>query len=153
MIPDFLMGRGILAATVSDLESFLKSYHDSRVALRERFPGLRMKTSEQGSKLAMPYMPYWFESFGPFLPWVVPCLALSGLWTAKCSASLKIQKSAERIYFAAMLLVSWVALRTILANDGCWLIHMASIGAMVLGATYPAVEISNSDLENEIMFY
>ena len=145
--------RTLCVVTAFDLESFLKTYHDPQALPRERFLGMRLETSEQGSKLAMPYMPYWFESFGPFLPWVVPCLALAGLWMAKCSASLQVQRTAERVYFAAMLLVAWVALRTILANEGCWLIHMASIGAMVLGATYPTVEQPNSDLENEIMFY
>ena len=97
----------------------------------------------------MPYMPYWFESFGPFLTWVVPCLALAGLWMAKCSDNLPLQRAAERIYFAAMLLVAWVALRTVMANEGCWLIHLASIGAMVLGATYPASEYPNAEPESE----
>lgn len=101
----------------------------------------------------MPYMPYWFESFGPCLPWVVPCLALAGLWMAKCTDNLHIQRNAERIYFAAMMLVAWVALRTILANEGCWLIHMASIGAMVLGATFPAAEHPNAERESEVVFY
>ncbi len=137
---------------VFDLESFLKSYHDRSSRSRKGFPRWPLESSEQGSKLAMPYMPYWFESFGPFLPWVVPCIALAGLWIAKGSASLQLQKTAERIYFAAMLLVAWVALRTIVANEGCWLIHMSSIGAMVLGATYPAVEHTSSEIENEMMF-
>ena len=107
----------------------------------------------------MPYMPYWFESFGLFLPWVVPCIALAGLWIAKCSENLRLRRTAERFYFAAMLLVAWVALRTVLANDGCWLIHMASIGAMVMGGTYPAAgtcpaaELAAAEYENEVVFY
>ena len=100
----------------------------------------------------MPYMPYWFESFGPFLPWAVPCVALAGLWMAKCSESMHIQQTAERIYFAAMLLVAWVSLRTVLENDGCWIIHMSSIGAMVMGATYPTSELTNLETDSEIMF-
>ena len=101
----------------------------------------------------MPYMPYWFESFGLFLPWVVPCIALAGLWIAKCSENLHLRQTAERFYFAAMLLVAWVALRTVLENDGCWLIHMASIGLMVLGATYPIAEHATAEYENEVVFY
>jgi len=95
-------------------------------------------------------MPYWFESLGPFLPWVVPCIAIAGLWIAKSSESLQLQRTAERFFFAAMLLVALVALRTVIANEGCWLIHMASIGAMVLGATFPAREVANSEFENDI---
>lgn len=113
-------------------------------------PEWGMKRREQGSTPTMPYMPYWFESFGPFLTWVVPCLALAGLWTAKCSDNLQLQRAAERIYFAAMLLVAWVALRTVIANEGCWLIHMTSIGAMVMGATYPASEYPNAERESEV---
>ena len=100
----------------------------------------------------MPYMPYWFEAFGPCLPWVVPCLALAGLWTAKSSENRQLQRTAERIYFAAMLLVAWVALRTVIANEGCWLLHMASIGAMVLGATFPVSEHPNVEHDGEIPF-
>ena len=68
---------------------------------------------------------------------------------AKCSENLQLQRATERIYFAAMLLVAWVALRTVIANEGCWLIHMASIGAMVMGATYPASEHPNAERESE----
>ncbi len=101
----------------------------------------------------MPYMPYWFESLGFLLPWAVPCIAISGLWIAKCSDNLHLQRSSERVYFAAMLLVAWAALRTIIANEGCWLMHMSSIGLMVLGGIYPASEPIHSEieLENEIM--
>jgi len=94
-------------------------------------------------------MPYWFETFGPFLPWVVPCLAIAGLWIAKSSENLQLQRTAERFFYAAMLLVAWVALRTVIANEGCWLIHMASIGAMVLGATFPAREVADTEIEND----
>ncbi len=68
---------------------------------------------------------------------------------AKCSDNLQLQRATERIYFAAMLLVAWVALRTVIANEGCWLIHLASIGGMVLGATYPASEYPNAEAESE----
>jgi uncharacterized membrane protein len=106
----------------------------------------------------MPYMPYWFESFGSTLPWIVPSLAIAGLWFSKSSENEQIQKSSERLYFAAMLLVAWVALRTAIANEGCWLMHMSSIGAMVLGATFPAADAGNPEqdmhdweIDNEIM--
>lgn len=100
----------------------------------------------------MPYVPYWFESFGPFLPWVVPVLALAGLWIARCSDSLQIQKVGEQFYYSLMLLVAWVALRTVIANEGCWLIHMASIGAMVLGGAYPSNELELIDHESDVAF-
>jgi hypothetical protein len=69
---------------------------------------------------------------------------------AKCTDNMQLQRATERIYFAAMLLVAWVALRTVIANEGCWLIHMASIGAMVMGATYPATEFPNAERETDV---
>jgi hypothetical protein len=69
---------------------------------------------------------------------------------AKSSENLQLQRTAERTFFAAMLLVAWVALRTVIANEGCWLIHMASLGAMVLGATFPSGDVTNSECESDI---
>ena len=121
-------------------------------AAREQFRSATL-TREQGSTQDMPYMPYWFESFAPHLPWVVPGIAIVGLWVAKSSVNNQVQKTSERIYFAAMLIVAWAALRTVMANEGCWLMHMSSIGVMVLGATFPNAEIANTELdtENEMM--
>jgi hypothetical protein len=102
----------------------------------------------------MPYNPYWFESFAPCLPWIVPAIALIGLWVAKATDDCFVQRIAERIYFAAMLLVAAVTLRTVVENDGCWLLHMVSMGIMALGATssqanYPSSEVE-SDVESDV---
>lgn len=94
----------------------------------------------------MPYIPYWFEMFAPWFPWFVPGLALAGLWFARASHDRTLQILAERIFFAVMLIVAAATLRTILANDGCWLLHMGSIGMMVLGATLPQMEPQVSDM-------
>jgi hypothetical protein len=44
---------------------------------------------------------------------------------------------AEACYFGAMIVASMITLRTILADDHCWLLHTASLGAMILGAIFP----------------
>jgi len=100
----------------------------------------------------MPYIPYWFESFGPWFPWIVPAIALSGLWLANSSQNGRFQKVAERVFYAAMLVVAGAALRTVLANEGCWLLHMASMVVMILGATFPQSENSQSEHDNEVIF-
>ncbi len=98
----------------------------------------------------MPYNPYWFESFAPCLPWIVPVIAIIGLWVAKATDDCSVQRIAERIYFAAMLLVAAVTLRTVVENEGYWLLHMASIGIMALGATSTQVNPTSSEAESDI---
>ena len=91
----------------------------------------------------MPYIPYWFESFEPCFSWIVPAIALASLWGAKFTDDSRIQKIAERCFFAAMLVVAAATLRTVMVDDGCWLLHMTSLGIMVLGATFPQPEITS----------
>ncbi|MEQ1827634.1 MAG: hypothetical protein ABL921_16870 [Pirellula sp.] len=98
----------------------------------------------------MPYAPYWFESFAPCFAWIVPVTALIGLWVARASHDRRMQQIAERIYFAAMSLVAVATLRTVVTEEGCWLLHMTSMGIMVLGATFPKTGSSNSEYESDV---
>jgi hypothetical protein len=93
----------------------------------------------------MPHAPYWFETLGPCFSWIVPLLATAGLWVARSSLDRRLQNVAERIYIAAMLLVAAGTLRTVLTNEGCWLLHMGSMGIMALGATIPKSNPVHSD--------
>lgn len=93
----------------------------------------------------MPYIPYWFESFAHCFPWIVPGLALAGLWFARSTRDQALKTLAERVFFAALLIIGAATLRTVLANEGCWLLHMGSIGVMVLGATIPVSDFPVSD--------
>jgi hypothetical protein len=85
----------------------------------------------------MPYVPYWFEPFSAWTPWIVPVLALAGLWIARLCEDARVRSMAEACYFGAMIVASMITLRTILADDHCWLLHTASLGAMILGAIFP----------------
>jgi hypothetical protein len=86
---------------------------------------------------AMPYIPYWFESFACCVPWIVPVVAIIGLWIANLSLDKRLKHFAQRTYFAIMLLVAWCTLRTVLDNEGCWILHTGSMGLMVIGAIFP----------------
>lgn len=85
----------------------------------------------------MPYVPYWFESFAAWLPWIVPVLSLLSLWIARLCDDSRVKANAERIFFVMMVVVAMATLRTMLANEPCWLLHTGSLGIMVLGAVYP----------------
>lgn len=97
----------------------------------------------------MLYTPYWFESFAPCLSWVVPFLAIVGLGIARTSVDSRVQRLVERTYFAAMFLVAAATLRTVIIDEGCWLLHTVSMGAMVLGAAIPKSKTSE-DLDSDI---
>jgi hypothetical protein len=98
----------------------------------------------------MPYIPYWFELFAPCFSWIVPAIALTGLWVARASNDRRVQCIAERAYFSAMFLVAAATLRTVVTDEGCWLLHMASMGVMVLGATIPKTSVAHSDFESDV---
>jgi hypothetical protein len=85
----------------------------------------------------MPYVPYWFEFLEPWFAWVVPTVAIVGLWMSRSSLDKRVERIAERTYFSAMFLVAAATFRTVVADDGCWLLHMGSMGIMVLGAALP----------------
>ena len=85
----------------------------------------------------MPYIPYWFEPFLFWTPWMVPTLAILGLWIARLCEDSRVKSAAECCYFGAMVVAAMITLRTILADDGCWLLHTTSFGLMVVGAIFP----------------
>jgi len=84
-----------------------------------------------------PYVPYWFEAFSQCIPWIVPILALAGLWIARLCEDSRVRSIAEACYFGAMVVAAMFTLRTILADDNCWLLHTSSLGLMILGAIFP----------------
>ena len=96
-------------------------------------------------------MPYWFEAFAPCFPWIVPAIALSGLWVAKSIEDKRVQRLGERVFFAALMLVAGATLRTMIANDSCWLLHTASMGVMILGAIFPHAETSNIEHDGDVI--
>jgi len=135
-----------------DLESFSEnSLFSCESETRKGFLVVRKEIVLAARKWSpMPYIPYWFESFAPCFPWIVPGLALAGLWFARSTHDRTLQILAERVFFAVMLIVAAATLRTVLANDGCWLLHMGSIGIMVLGATIPQADSQPSESEGEV---
>jgi hypothetical protein len=102
-------------------------------------------------QLPMPYIPYWFETLAPCFSWVVPTIAFSGMWLSRSTHDRSFQLIAERAYYAAMLIVAAASLRTIMTNEGCWLLHMFSIGIMALGATipHPTVESESNEYAHD----
>ncbi len=91
----------------------------------------------------MPYVPYWFESFANWFPWIVPALSILSLWIARLCDDALVRSIAERLFFIIMIVVATGTLRTMLANEPCWLLHTGSLGLMVLGAVFPHCQLEN----------
>ena len=66
---------------------------------------------------------------------IAPLLAIWGI------ACLYTQRSGEQcrtthlIYFATLLVISGLMLRTVAADDSLWLVHASSLGAMIVCGT------------------
>jgi hypothetical protein len=85
---------------------------------------------------------------------VVPALALwaiIGLYSMKSGSHCSVT---EMLYFCVLLFVSGFTVRTILVDDGCWLAHSASLGALVVAGVLrrpEAVNQDNSILDPELL--
>ena len=86
------------------------------------------------------HAPHWFELFASSYPWIVPAVALISLWIARGSEDQSFRKTAERLFFGALMVVAWGTLRTILANESCWIVHTSSMAVMIVGAIFPSME-------------
>ncbi len=104
---------------------------------------------EQRNAPRMPYIPYWFESFANWFPWIVPFLAIAALWIARLMDDAHWRNIAERCFFMVLVIAACGTLRTVLENDPCWLMHTGSFGLMVLGAIFPQFQLDGEVLANE----
>lgn len=72
------------------------------------------------------------ESMGLCSGILVPllaCWAVASLYSLKSGTSCNITECA---FFLSLLLIAGFTVRTVVADDGCWLIHTTSLGAMII---------------------
>jgi hypothetical protein len=91
-----------------------------------------------GKEAEQMHAPHWFEVLAGSYPWVIPFVAVTSLWLARGTEDAGFRRIAERLFFGALLLVAWGTLRTILSNEGCWIVHTSSMAAMIVGAIFPS---------------
>jgi inner membrane protein involved in colicin E2 resistance len=68
---------------------------------------------------------------------LIPIFAVIGMWVVRVLGDSVLRAWSERFYFALLMLVAFGTMRTMLANDDCWLLHTASLSMMVVGAIFP----------------
>ncbi len=86
---------------------------------------------------------------------LVPLLAV---WAITCLYVLRSGYSChvtQVVYFAALLLIAGITIRTVIADDGCWLIHTTSLGIMIVAGVMrrPAEEGTSSLVGESVSMY
>jgi hypothetical protein len=76
----------------------------------------------------------WFEQLADCFAWFVPAIALLGVLIAICARCTSQKLLAESVYFVLLLIAGCSTLRTILADDRCYFLHLVSLGVMIVGA-------------------
>jgi hypothetical protein len=110
---------------------------------------------QAGSFLALPKYE-WSRSMGNWIStlefnaaWFFPIASLVGLWLCRLSPEDLLRVWSERVFFAMLLLLAGITLRTIAANDQAWLLHTTSLGIMIVGAVIPT-QTDNLEAMDEI---
>ena len=64
--------------------------------------------------------------------WLVPVIAMWGVACLYWGRFGGYGAIPQVVYFTCLLGIAGLTLRTMLDNDGCWLIHTASLGMMIV---------------------
>jgi hypothetical protein len=76
---------------------------------------------------------------------LVPLLAvwaIVGLYTQRTGNQCV---ATHVLYLAVMLFISGVTVRTVMIDDGCWLVHTASLGVMIVSGVMRRPEVSSAE--------
>ncbi len=67
-----------------------------------------------------------------FSPLLVPMLALWAIAALYSQCTGAECQATQFLYFGTLLVVSFVTLRTIANNEGCWLVHTSTLGVLIV---------------------
>jgi hypothetical protein len=122
-----------------DLESFWKFFDYSIQLSPQLGPVSGMARHSEYQKIE------WSRSMGNWInalefnaAWFFPIASLVGLWLCRTSPDQLIRTWSERVFFAMLLLLAGITLRTIAANEQAWLLHTTSLGIMIIGGVIPS---------------
>lgn len=79
----------------------------------------------------------WIELLSASTVWLVPCLAVLGLWLARATDSDSLHRIAQGLFLGLFLIVAFGTMRTMALNHECWFAHCSSLGAMIVGSIFP----------------
>lgn len=96
-------------------------------------------------------MSLWFQNLQFGMSWALPLLALILLWLCRFSHDAVAKLVSERLFYAVLLFLAGVTLRTIAINDPAWLLHTTALGVMVVGGIIPFTLEPASESTDEAM--
>lgn len=74
----------------------------------------------------------FISSLVNFSAFIVPALAVWAIAALYMQRETVACTQTQLLYFATLLVIAVVTLRTITTNDGCWLIHTATLGITIV---------------------
>lgn len=75
------------------------------------------------------------ELLADLFPIFVPAMALCGLIAAQTAHIHGVRKIAMSIFYGSLVVVSIGAIRSMVHNEGTWLLHSGSLGLLIVGAS------------------
>ena len=92
-----------------------------------------------------------FESIVDCSGVLIPFLALWAIASLYTARSESESHSTQAVFFGALLFIAVVTIRTVMVDEGCWLLHTSSLGAMIVAGVLrrPATEDDDS---GELLF-
>jgi hypothetical protein len=91
----------------------------------------------------------FIESIASSAGILVPLLtvwAIVGLYTQRSGCQCV---ASQILYLSVMLFIAGITIRTVMVDDGCWLVHTASLGVLVVSGVMRRPEAATSDLVGE----
>jgi hypothetical protein len=73
-----------------------------------------------------------FHSLSGCSVWLVPVVAMWGVACLYWGRFGGQAAMAQVVYFTCLFGIAGLTLRTVMANDGCWLIHTSTLGVMIV---------------------
>ena len=94
-------------------------------------------------------MEQFIESIASSAGILVPLLALwaiIGLYTQRSGGQCV---ATQVLYLSVMLFIAGITIRTVMVDDGCWLVHTASLGVLVVSGVMRRPEAVATELVRE----
>ncbi len=89
------------------------------------------------------------ECIVDYAGFMVPLLALwaiAGLYSLRAGCQCV---ATELLFYCVMLLISGITVRTVLADHGCWLVHTASLGTMIVAGVMRRPEVESTEFATD----
>ncbi len=96
-------------------------------------------------------MGQWLQNVQFTVSWSLPLLALILVWLCRYSHDQVAKVVSERLFYAVLLFLAGITLRTVAVNDPAWLLHTTSLGVMVVGGIVPFTLEPQLDSSDEAM--